>query len=121
MSAAAVVFQRYRSMPLSSYDAPLSAVDTDRCHLRRAVAFVVPLPSPAIVVRRCSRRSTLPSSMDAAVVVGRCCRRRTQLPYAVVSRRRRLLPSRMSLAAVFRKGVRKKGARMREVHWSAVA
>jgi hypothetical protein len=51
MSAAAVVFRQYRPMPLSSYHAPLSAVDTDRCRLRRAaVAFVVPLPSPAIVV-----------------------------------------------------------------------
>jgi hypothetical protein len=99
----------------------LSAVDTDCCRLRRAaVAFVVPLPLPAIVVQRCRRRSTLPSSKDAAVVVGRCRCRRTLLPHAVVSRRRRLLQSRMSLVAVFRKGVRKKGAR-REVHWSAVA
>ncbi len=71
MSAAAVVFRRYRPMPLSSYNALLSAVDTDRCRLHRvAVAFVAPLPSPAIVVRRCRRRSTLPSSKDAAVVVG---------------------------------------------------
>ncbi len=67
--AAAVIFRRYRPMPLSSYDAPLSAVDTDRCRLRRAaVAFVVP---------RACRRSTLPSSKDAAVVVVRCRRRRT--------------------------------------------
>ena len=49
------------------------------------------MPSPAIVVRHCRRRSTLPSSKDAAGVVVRCRRRRTLLPYAVVSRRRRLL------------------------------
>jgi hypothetical protein len=96
--AAAVVFRRYRPMPLSSYDAPLSAVDTDRCRLRRAaVAFVVPDIA-------CHRRTTLPSfsmlpsSKDAAVVVGH--RRRTLLPYAVVSRRRRLLWSRMLVSAV---------------------
>jgi hypothetical protein len=42
-------------MPLSSYDAPLSAVDTDRCRIRRAaVAFVVPAVA-------CHRRMTLPS------------------------------------------------------------
>ena len=67
ISAAAVVFRRYRPMPLSSYNAPLSAVDTDRCRLRRAaVAFVMP--------RACR---CLPSSYDAAVVVVRCRRRRT--------------------------------------------
>ena len=55
ISAAAVVFRRYRPMPLSSYDAPLSAVDTDRCRIRRAaVAFVVPAVA-------CHRRMTLPS------------------------------------------------------------
>jgi hypothetical protein len=56
ISAAAVFFRRYRPMTLSSYDAPLSAVDTDRCCLRRAaVAFVVPAVA-------CHRRTTLPSS-----------------------------------------------------------
>ena len=72
MLAAAVVFRRYTLMPLSSYDALLSAVDTDCCPLcQAAVAFVVPLPSPVVAVRCCRRRSTLPSLKDAAVVVGR--------------------------------------------------
>ena len=80
MSAAAVVFRQYRPMPLSSYNAPLSAVDTDRCRLcQAAVAFVVPLPSPAVIVQRCPCCMMLPSSYDAAVVVQRC-RRRTALP-----------------------------------------
>jgi hypothetical protein len=43
-------------LPLSSYDAPLSAIDTDCCRLRRAaVAFVVPAVA-------CHRRTTLPLS-----------------------------------------------------------
>jgi hypothetical protein len=52
ISAAAVVFRRYRPMPLSSYDAPLSAVDTDQCRIcRAAVAFAV----------TCHHCTTLPS------------------------------------------------------------
>ena len=78
MSAAAIVFHQYRPMPLSSYDAPLSAVNTDRCRLRQAaVAFVVLLPLPAIVVQCCRCCRMLPSLKDTAIVEGRCRRRRT--------------------------------------------
>ena len=118
----------------SSRPLPSSSDDIGRCCCPRtmhrclpstqtAVAFVEPqsplscrcrrLPSSydaavvvvaAVVDGRCRRRRTLPSSQDAAVVVGRyypmpstaavvgCCQRR-------------LLPSRMTLAAVFCKGV----------------
>jgi hypothetical protein len=120
MSAASVIFCRYRPMPLSSYNATLSAVDTDRCCLRRAaVAFAVPLPLPAVVVRRCHRRKTLPLSYDAAIVVRRC-RCRTTLPSsynaAVVVQRYYRMPSSAAVVGCCGQGCLWRRCFARELH-----